>query len=73
MGKVAILVTIIIVLTTTSCTWRDCAKNTAYAIGSTAVLLTGNADGFGTNENVGGQLAEGLVESLFDASNATNQ
>lgn len=71
MGKFAVLVTIISILAT-SCTWRDCAKNTAYAIGSTAVLLTGNADGFGGNENIGGQAAEGLVDSLFDAANATN-
>jgi len=71
MGKLAILMTIISILAT-SCTWRDCAKNTAYAVGSTAVLLTGNADGFGGNENVGGQIAEGLVDSLFDAANATD-
>jgi len=71
MGKLAILVTIISLLAT-SCTWRDCARTTAYAVGSTAVLLTGNADGFGGNENVGGQIAEGLVDSLFDASNATD-
>lgn len=70
MGKLAILVTMISILAT-SCTWRDCAKNTAYAVGSTAVLLTGNADGFGTNENAGGQIAEGLVDTLFDVANAT--
>jgi len=71
MGKLAVLVTIISILAT-SCTWRDCAKNTAYAVGSTAVLLTGNADGFGGNENLGGQAAEDLVDALFDATNSTD-
>ena len=69
MGKLAVLVTIITLAT--ACTWRDCARTTAYAVGCTAVLLTGNADGFGGNENIGGQAAADLVDTLFDAANAT--
>ncbi|MBU4525204.1 MAG: hypothetical protein KUA37_07135 [Desulfomicrobium sp.] len=65
-------VIIICLVATTSCTWRDCARNTAYAIGSTAILITGNSDAYGFNENYGGQLAEGLVDTLFDAANATD-
>jgi hypothetical protein len=71
MGKLVALVTIISFLAT-ACTWRDCARTTAYAVGSTAVLLTGNADAYGFNEHYGGQVAADLVDSIYDATNATN-
>jgi len=71
MTRLAIAVTIISILAT-ACTWRECARDTAYAVGSTAVLLTGNADAYGFNENYGGQAAADLVDALYDASNATD-
>lgn len=71
MGKLAVLVTIISILAT-SCTWRDCARTTAYAVGSTLVLATGNADAYGFNENYGGQAAEEFVIIAFDTIKVSN-
>lgn len=70
MTRLAILVTIIVMAA--ACSWRDCARATAYAVGSTVVLATGNGDAYGFNENYGGQAAADLVDALYDASNATD-
>lgn len=72
MGKVAILVTVISILAT-GCTWRQAAGITAFAVASTAVACTGNADAFGTNEMIAGDLAQNLIYDAFDAANGTGQ
>lgn len=65
------IVALFLLFAATGCTWRQAAGITAFAVASTAVVCTGNADAFGTNEMIAGDLAQNLVHDAFDAANGT--
>ena len=64
--KIFIILLILTVFFSSSCTWQDAAKVTANSLVYSAMITTGNGGDWNMNADLAGQAAEEFIELTYD-------